>query len=92
MFGEWLARIAFVHEGISTYRDDRENSSRDKRFSKGSNLIVNTNENEKSEQCPLADGNHKIWSCQLFFDRYAAAKKQRLCFGCLKKGCSLESL
>ena len=23
-------------------------------------------------------------------DRYAAAKKQRLCFGCLKKGCSIK--
>ena len=45
----------------------------------------------QSKNCPLADGTHKIWSCPIFknrnvSDRYAAVRKERLCYGCLGKG------
>ena len=97
LFERWLARIAFVHEGfLTSYRADRQrndqgNSRRDKRFSECSNFTANTSEKKLNvEQCPLADGTYKIWSCSVFrnmsvSDRSAAAKKQRLCFVCLMK-------
>ena len=49
----------------------------------------------QSDHCPLADGTHKIWNCPLFRnmsvnDRYAAVRKQRLCYGCLGKGHAIK--
>ena len=49
----------------------------------------------QSDLCPLADGTHKIWNCPLFRnmsvnDRYAALRKQRLCYGCLGKGHAIK--
>ena len=48
-----------------------------------------------NDHCPLADGTHKIWNCPLFSnmsvnDRYAAVRKQRLCYGCLGKGHAIK--
>ena len=45
----------------------------------------------QNNNCPLADGTHKTWNCPIFksmkvTDRYAAVRKERLCYGCLGKG------
>ena len=49
----------------------------------------------QSDQYPLADGNYRVWNCPLFknlnvIDRYMAARKQRLCYGCLGKGHAIK--
>ena len=72
-------------------------TNRDKLFSKTMNFRARASSNVKEtkqmqiDQCPLADGNQKIWNCPLFRnmsvnDRYAVLRKQRLCYGCLGKG------
>ena len=104
LFEKWLSRIAFVHEGFSAFKgerreEDRRSTNRDKRFSKTSNFSASSNVKEtkqmQSDHCPLADGTHKIWNCPLFRnmsvnDRYAAVRKQRLCYGCLGKGHAIK--
>ena len=99
MFEKWLSRIALVYEGFSAFKgerreEDRRSTNRDKRFSKTSNFSESSNLKEtkqtQSDHCPLADGTLKIWKCPLFRnmsvnDRYAAVRKQRLCYGCLGK-------
>ena len=101
MFERWLARMSFVHEGFA-FKANRNNEERkslnDHQRSKGVNFsaIGTNNSNETSQRCPLADGSHKIWSCQLFKnmsvpDRYNVAKKHKLCFGCLRTNCSIAS-
>ena len=101
MFEKWLSRIAFVHEGFSAFKgerreEDRRSTNRDKRFSKTSNFSASSYVKEmQSDHCPLADGTHKIWNCPLFRnmsvnDRYAAMRKQRLCYGCLGKGHAMK--
>ena len=50
---------------------------------------------KQSDRCPLADGTQKFWNCPLFRnmsvnDRYAAVRKQRLCYGCLGKGHAIK--
>ena len=103
MFEKRLSRIALVHEGFSAFKgerreEDQRSTNRDKRFSKTSNFSACSNVKEtkqtQSDHCPLADGTHKIWNCQLFRnmgvnDRYAAVRKQRLCYGRLGKGHAL---
>ena len=49
----------------------------------------------QNNNCPLADGTHKIWNCPIFksmnvTDRYAAVRKERLCYGCLGKGHAIK--
>ena len=104
MFEKWLSRIAFVHEGFSAFKgerreEDRRSTNRDKRFSKTSNFSASSNMKEtkrtQSDHCPLADSTHKIWNCPLFSnmsvnDRYAAVRKQRLCYGYLGKGHAIK--
>ena len=103
MFEKWLSSIAFVHEGFSAFkgerREDRRSTNRDKRFSKTSNFSASSNVKEtkqtQSAHYPLPDGTHKIWNCPLFRnmsvnDRYAAVRKQRLCYGCLGKGHAIK--
>ena len=93
-----------MHEGFSAFKgerreEDRRGTKRDKRFSKTSNFSARSNVKEtkqtQSDHCPLADGTHKIWSCPLFRnmsvnDRYAAVRKQCLCYGCLGKGHAIK--
>ena len=93
-----------MHEGFSAFKgerreEDRRSTNRDKRFSKTSNFSASSNVKEtkqtQSDHCPLADGTHKIWNCPLFRnmsvnDRYAAVRKQRLCYGCLGKGHAIK--
>ena len=72
---KWLARMAFVHEGMPSSKserkeDDRPNANKEKRFSKSSNISASSNPNEtkqmRNNNCPLADGTHKIWNCPIF--------------------------
>ena len=104
MFEKWLSRMAFVQEGFSAFKgerreEDRRSTNRDKRFSKTSNFRASSNVKEtkqtQRDHCPLAYGTHKIWNCPLFRnmsvnDRYAAVRKQRLCYGCLGKGHAIK--
>ena len=104
MFEKRLSRIAFVHEGFSVFKgerreEDRRSTNRDKRFPKTSNFSASSNVKEtkqtQSDHCPLADGTHKVWNFLLFRnmsvkDRYAAVRKQRLCYGCLGKGHAIK--
>ena len=104
MFEKWLSRMAFVHEAFSAFKgerreEDRRSTNRDKRFSKTSNFSASSNVKEtkqtQSDHCPLADDTHKIWNCSLFKNmivnnRYAAVRKQRLCYGCLGKGHAIK--
>ena len=92
--------MAFVHEGFSSFKgeqkeEDRRNTNREKRLSKTSDFSASSNLQEtkqtQNNHCPLADGAHKIWNCPIFKnmnvnDRYAAVRKERLCYGCLGKG------
>ena len=44
----------------------------------------------QSDHCPLADGTNTFWNFSLFRsvsvnDRFAAVRKQHLCYGCLGK-------
>ena len=101
---KWLARMAFVHEGMPSTKserkeDDRPNANKEKRFSKSSNVTASSNASEtkqmQNNNCPLADGTHKIWNCPTFknmnvTDRYAAVRKERLCYGCLGKGHAIK--
>ena len=104
MFEKWLSRMAFVHEGFSAFKgerkeEDRRNTNREKRFSKTSNFSASSNLQEtkqtQNNNCPLADGAHKIWNSPIFknmnvTDHYAAVRKERLCYGCLGKGHAIK--
>ena len=96
--------MAFVHEGFSAFKgehkeEDRRNTKREKRSSKTSNFSESSNLQESKQMqnnnCPLADGSQKIWNCPIFknmnvTDRYAAVRKERLCYGCLGKGHAIK--
>ena len=80
---------------VERREEDRRSTNRDKRFSKTSNFSASSNVKEtkqlQSDRCPLIDCTKKIWNFSLFRsmsvnDRYAAVRKQRLCYGCLGKG------
>ena len=66
---KWLARMSFVHEGMPSTKserkeDDRQKANKEKRFLKLSNVCAISNANEtkqiQNNNCPLADGAHKI--------------------------------
>ena len=100
----WLSRMSFVYEGMSQptgerKEDHRRNANKTKQFSKSSNLCASSKVREAqatiSDHCSLPDETHKIWNCLLFKnmnvnDRYAAVRKQRLCYGCLGKGHAIK--
>ena len=104
MFEKWLSRMTFVHEGFSSFKgeqkeEDRRNTNRGERLSNTSNFSASSNPQEtkqtQNNHCPLADGTHKIWNCPIFknmnvTDRYAAVRKERLCYGCLGKGHAIK--
>ena len=79
--------------------DDRPKANKEKRFLKSSNVSASSNANEtkqmQNSNYPLADGTHKIWNCPIFknmnvTNRYAAVRKERLCYGCLGKGHAIK--
>ena len=100
LFEKWLSRIALVHERFSVFKAEqreevRRGTNRDKRSSETSNFSASSNvkvtKQMQKDHCPLVDCTHKIWNCPLFrnmsvIDRYAAVRKQRLCYGSLGKG------
>ena len=101
---KWLSRMSFVYEGMSqppgeSKEDHRRNGNKTRQFSKSSNFSGSSNVQEvqatNNNHCPLADGTNRIWNCPLFKnmnvnDRYAAVRKQRLCYGCLGKGHAIQ--
>ena len=69
LFEKWLAQVAFVHEGMPSTKSDRKEdvrpkANKEKRFSNLSNVSASWNANEtkqmQNNNCPLADGTHKI--------------------------------
>ena len=49
----------------------------------------------QNNNCPLADGTHNIWNCPIFknmnvTDRFAAVRKERLCYECLGKAHAIK--
>ena len=100
---KWLAQMAFVHKGMPSTKsvrkeDDQPIANKEKRFSKPSNVRVSLNANETKlmqNNCPLADGSHKIRNCPIFnsmnvTNRYASVRKERLCYGCLGMGHAIK--
>ena len=93
-----------MQEGFQAFKgerreEDRRSTNRDQRFSKTLNFSASSNVTEtkqtQSDHCTLADGTHKVWDCPLFRnmsvnDRYAAVRKQCLCYGCLGKGHAIK--
>ena len=93
-----------MHEEFSVFKgerreEDRRGTNGDKRSSKTSNFSASSNVKEakevQSDQCPQADGTHKVWNCPIIRtmsanDRYAAVRKHCLCFGCLSKGHAIK--
>ena len=89
--------MSFLYEGMSQApgerkEDHRRNANKTKQFSKSSIFSARSNlkkaQATNSNNCPLAYGTHKNRNCPLFKnlsvnDRYAAMRKQRLCYGCL---------
>ena len=87
---KWLARMAFVHEGMPSTKSERKEDDRPNASSS-----ANETKQIQNNNCPLADGTHKIWNCPIFksmnvTDRYAAVRKERLCYGCLGKGHAIK--
>ena len=86
-----------MHEEFTAFKnerreEDRRNSKGEKQFSKMSDFSARSNVQEtkppQSNQCPLVDGTHRIWSCESFkniyiINRYVAVSKQRSCYGCV---------
>ena len=79
--------------------EDRRSTNRDKRFWKKSKFSassgVKENKQTQSNHFPLADGTQKIRNIPLFRNmrlnnRYAAVRKQRLCYGFLGKGHAIK--
>ena len=79
--------------------DDQPKANKENLFLKSSNVSASSNANEtkqmQNNNCLLADGTHKIWNCPIFknmnvSDRYAAVRKERLCYGCRGKGHAIK--
>ena len=94
-YQEWRSFMKACRSPQGNVKEDhRRNANKTKQFSKSSNFSASSNVKEAqttiSDHCPLANGTHNIWNCPLFKnmnvnDRYAAVRKQRLCYGCLGK-------
>ena len=96
---KWLTWMPFVHERMPSVKskrkeDDHPKTNKEKRFSKSSKVSASSNAKEakqmQNNHCPVVDGTHKNWNCPKFktmnvTDRYAAVRKERLCYGCLGK-------
>ena len=104
IFEKWLSTRAFVQKVFSAFKGerrekDRGGTNRDKRFSKTSNFGASSKVKKMKQMqcnhCPLVDGTHKKWNSPLFKklsvnDRYAAVRKQRICYGFLGKGLAIK--
>ena len=114
-FSEWLNEIAYVlDEMIIQFKSPSEKKTPG-RGDKVKNTTFTTNNQPKKatmktnkqtklntttlKQCPLKDGDHKIWMCKMFKqqkanERHETSKKLKLCFCCLNshliKDCKSE--
>ena len=79
----------------------RPKTNKKKRFLNTSNVSASSNANETNQKQnnngPLAECTHEIWNCPIFknmnvTNRYAAVRKERLCYGCLRKGHAIKDL
>ena len=78
--------MVFVHEGMPSTKnerneDDRPKANKKRRFLKLSNVsasfIANETKQLQNNICPIADGTHKVWNCPILkninvTNRYAA--------------------
>ena len=103
-FSEWLNEVAYVHDEMmvqfKTSSEKKGSASKEK--VKNSSFAANDQNKTTStpnKQCPLKDGDHKIWMCSKFKqqsvnERYETLKKLKLCFCCLNthliKDCKSE--
>ena len=116
-FSEWLNEVAYVHDEMmiqfKSPSEKKTSGSGDKvknttftTNNQTKNTTMSTNEQTKLnttrlKQCPLKDGDHKIWMCNKFKQQsanetYETLKKLKLCFCCLNshmiKNCTSERL
>ena len=101
----WLSRMSLVYEGISQPPRNVRKISGEMQAKLSSFLnpwisvrVQNVKDAQptNNDHCPLADGTNKIWNCPLFKninvnDRYAAVRRQRLCYLCLGKGHAIKN-
>ena len=114
-FSEWLNEVAYVHDEMMIqfkFPSEKKTSGPGDKVkntpfttnNQPKNTTLSTNEQTKLntttlKQCPLKDGDHKIWMCKKFKqqnanERYETLKKLKLCFCCLNshmiKDCNSE--
>ena len=95
VFSAWLKNIAQVQENIRLQfgnAGDKTKSTTNKDKPKTTSFAASTDSSTKGKpSCPLKDGEHKLWQCELFknmklAERYETVKKYNLCFSCLSSG------
>ena len=95
VFSAWLKNIAQVQENIrlqfgNAIDKTKPTTNRDK--PKTTSFAASTDSSTKGKpSCPLKDGEHKLWQCELFknmklAERYETVKKYNLCLSCLSSG------
>ena len=114
-FSDWLNEVAYVHDEMmiqfkfpsekkTSGQGDKVKNTTFTTNNQPKNTTMGTKEQTKLntttlKQCPLKDGDHKIWMCNKFKqqsanERYETLKKLKLCFCCLNshmiKDCKSE--
>ena len=92
-FSEWLNEVAYVHDEMTVQFKSQPEKKGYSNTEKVKTSTFAANEQNKStsaptKQCPLKNGDHKIWMCTKFKqqgvnERYETLKKYKLCFCCL---------
>ena len=92
-FSEWLNEVAYVHDEMTVQFKSQSEKKGYANTEKVKTSTFAANEQNKStsastKQCPLKDGDHKIWMCTNFKqqgvnERYETLKKYNFCFCCL---------
>ena len=92
-FSEWLNEVAYVHDEMTVQFKSQPEKKGYSNTEKVKTSTFAANEQNKStsastKQCPLRDGDHKIWMCMEFKqqgvnERYETLEKYKLCFCCL---------
>ena len=97
VFSQWLNEIAYVHdEMIMQFPNSNKDSGKTfgkKETPKNTTYVSNSQHKNGTNysvpiNCPLKDGEHKLWNCPKFkqekvTERYDTVKKLKLCFSCL---------
>ena len=92
-FSEWLNEVAYVHDEMTVQFKSQPEKKVYSNTEKVKTSTFAANEQNKStsaptKQCPLKDGDHKVWMCMKFKqqgvnERYETLNKYKLCFCCL---------